>query len=103
MDSPVKPWNDGGGPWNDGGGPWNDGGGPWNDGGGPWNDGGGSWNDMICDKNDPHDYAKTRFFLMNKQERPVLLAQGSSQGRYNQQKNLMQRRSSWRRQPFRTF
>ena len=20
---------------------------------------GGSWNDMICDKNDPHDYAKT--------------------------------------------
>gem|GEM_PF-4743758 len=24
------------------------------------NDGGGSWNDMICDKNDPHDYAKTQ-------------------------------------------
>jgi len=52
MDSPVKPWNDGGGSWNDGGGSWNDGGGPWNDGGGPWND-------MICDKNDPYDYAKT--------------------------------------------
>ena len=46
MDSPVKPWNDGGGSWNDGG--------------GSWNDGGGSWNDMICDKNDPYDYAKTQ-------------------------------------------
>jgi len=38
MDSPVKPENDGGV---------------------SWNDGGVSWNDMICDKNDPHDYAKT--------------------------------------------
>ncbi len=45
MDSPVKPENDGGWSWNDGG---------WS-----WNDGGWSWNDMICDKNDPHDYAKT--------------------------------------------
>jgi len=47
MDSPVKPENDGGWSWNDGG---------WS-----WNDGGWSWNDMICDKNDPHDYAKTHF------------------------------------------
>jgi len=42
MDSPVKPENDGGG---------------------SWNDGGGSWNDMICDKNDPYDYAKTHNFM----------------------------------------
>ena len=62
MDSPIKSWNDGGGSWNDGGGSWNDGGGSWNDGGGSWNDGGGSWNDMICDKNDPHDYAKTQYY-----------------------------------------
>ncbi len=39
MDSPIKSWNDGGG---------------------SGNDGGGSGNDMICDKNDPHDYAKTQ-------------------------------------------
>ncbi|GEM_PF-49001 len=37
----------------------------WNDGGGSWNDGGGSWNDMICDKNDPHDYAKTHKKIIN--------------------------------------
>ncbi len=48
MDSPIKSWNDGG--WS-------------------WNDGGWSWNDMICDKNDPHDYAKTLIKLLVKKER----------------------------------
>jgi|GEM_PF-4414106 len=32
----------------------------------PENDGGGSWNDMICDKNDPYDYAKTQNYMQVK-------------------------------------